>query len=326
MVRAWSVTARGQASVKVRGRNWIVALGRGLDELGRADALQRLACEVLPNGTVIARDIASGAGFVVQQMEADEADAVGQVGQSQQGLAPIPITNGLDELPDDQTSELPMPVDPEDETPPPRPAVRADDGGAVPGANHEPDRAAWSDDEPSEEDQEELQAESIYELPADAIAEPIPDDDPGLPILDASTRLDACRMALGRAREAVGAESGAVILAERGTLRFVAVDGPSAPKLIGNRLPIGTGVAGFAMERRRSIVLPDARTDPRHCGEVDAMTGYVTREIAVLPLVFGDRALGVLELMNLPEGRRFGEREMASVQPLADALAVRLGR
>ncbi len=41
-MRTWSVTARGLASVQVQGRNWIVALGRGLEELGRVEELARL--------------------------------------------------------------------------------------------------------------------------------------------------------------------------------------------------------------------------------------------------------------------------------------------
>ena len=68
-MRTWSVTARGLASVQVQGRNWLVALGRGLHELGRVDELARLACEVLPNGTVIARDIATGTGYIVQGVD-----------------------------------------------------------------------------------------------------------------------------------------------------------------------------------------------------------------------------------------------------------------
>ena len=69
-MRSWSVSARGLAAVQVRGSNWIVALGSGLEMLGKAPDVQRLACEVLPNGTVIARDISTGTGYVVQEVEA----------------------------------------------------------------------------------------------------------------------------------------------------------------------------------------------------------------------------------------------------------------
>lgn len=276
MTRSWSVTARGLAAVEVRGRNWIVALGRGLDELGRADELMRLACEVLPNGTVIARDITSGTGYVVQAMENGEDAGSSELGRT-----------------DERTSEIPMPQPAEEE---------------------------------DLETAEDLHVEPLFELPADAITPLRPDDDPHFPILNAETVSQACQLALTNARDEVGAESGAVILEDHGHLRFVAVHGPHARKLMGTRLPMGTGVAGFSMEKRRTVILADAKADPRHCGEVDALTGYVTREIAVVPLVADNRALGVLELMNLPDGRRFGPTELQAVHQIAEALAVRIIR
>ena len=61
----FQVSTRGRPPVDVDAGNWLTALGLGLDQLGAVDALDRLACEVLPNGTVIARDARSGMGFVV---------------------------------------------------------------------------------------------------------------------------------------------------------------------------------------------------------------------------------------------------------------------
>jgi putative methionine-R-sulfoxide reductase with GAF domain len=133
-------------------------------------------------------------------------------------------------------------------------------------------------------------------------------------------------LALTISRELIPAESGAVILEERGYLRFTAVSGPHARKLVGVRLPLGTGVAGFSMEMRRAVVLGDAHEDPRHCGEVDALTGYVTKEIAVLPVVYGGSVFGVLELMNLAAGRRFSQADVRELEHVAAALGKRLSR
>lgn len=239
----FSVSSRGLDPVEVQAPNWVAALGLGLEGLGYAAQLERLACEMLPNGTVIARDIKSGTGFVVQQAAEEE------------------------DLP-----ELDLELEPL-----------------------------------TEEKLQRVDPASLIE----AIAE-------------AESRSSAASLALTLARELVPAESGAVILEDRGYLRFVTVVGPSSRRLIGVRLPLGTGVAGFAMQQQRVVVLDDAYQDPRHCGEVDALTGYTTEQIAVVPVLKDGVCYGVLELMNLAGDRRFGRDEVAAMTRVADALAERL--
>lgn len=245
----FSISSRGSSPIEVEAPNWVAALGLGLEGLGVAANLERLACEMLPNGTVIARDIKSGTGFVVQQVEElEEIEEIEEI----EDLEIEPLTD-----------EAKLRTDPDD-------MIRA--------------------------------------------------------IAEADSRASAASLALTLARELVPAESGAVMLEDRGYLRFVSVVGPSSRRLIGVRLPLGTGVAGFAMEQQRVVVLDDAHEDPRHCGEVDALTGYTTEQIAVVPVVQGTTCFGVLELMNLDDGRRFDRDEVAAMVRVADALAARLAQ
>lgn len=300
MQTTWSVTAKGLASVEVQGRNWLVALGRGLEELGRVPALQRLACEVLPNGTVIARDIATGTGYVVQQVGVAHS-----LGRTPASAPPRPPRPPVD--PDAETAQGRLPRVPEDTSEIPIPGLTDDD------TVHE------------SPDEEDAPAEPVFDLPADAITELSVDENPVEAIRAAETPKEACRLALEAGLRKIPAEAGAVILEERGYLRFFAVHGPASRKLTGVRLPAGTGVAGYAMEKRKTVVLGSAHDDPRHCGEVDALTGYLTREIAVVPLLHDDRVLGVYELMNLPAGRRFQDADLEVIRALAEGLAMRLG-
>lgn len=261
-MQTWTVTARGLASVQVEGSNWIVALGRGLEELDRVGDLSRLACEVLPNGTVIARDIASGTGYVVQSVGAS-ASTVPALGEQS---VPLEDDELLGEIP---TSSM--------------------------------------DDEEYELDEGTDALEAIEE---------------------AGTEQLACKLALETAVSRVCAESGAILLDERGYLRFSAVAGPNSAQLQGVRLPAGTGIAGYAIASRRSVVLSNAQEDPRHFGELDARTGYVTKQMAVVPIQSGDRVLGVIEVMNRDEGApgRFVEEDVAALERVATALAGRLLR
>ncbi|MBN2798455.1 MAG: GAF domain-containing protein [Deltaproteobacteria bacterium] len=64
----YSVTTRSHSDIEVSGENWLIALGRGLERWGVSRGLERLVCETLPNGTVIANDVAAGRRYVVQPM------------------------------------------------------------------------------------------------------------------------------------------------------------------------------------------------------------------------------------------------------------------
>lgn len=67
---AWFlVSTRGGKPASVEASNWLSALGIRLEELDVVASIDRLACEVLPNGTVLIRDARSGQGFVVQPTE-----------------------------------------------------------------------------------------------------------------------------------------------------------------------------------------------------------------------------------------------------------------
>ena len=54
--------------------------------------------------------------------------------------------------------------------------------------------------------------------------------------------------------------------------------------------------------------------------------GYVTKEIAVLPIVMDDFTYGVLELMNLTSGRAFDADDIDTLERVASTLAERLSR
>jgi len=283
------VTARGLSSVEVEAKNWVVALGHGLAELGRVEDLSRLACEVLPNGTVIARDIASGTGYVVQSMDTEDVDD-----------EPSIADGGVFALSDVEEEDL-------DET------------------IEDPLRAMHGDGDDDDDDDglgEVDPSEELSELPLEALQPLDPLEHLRHEIGDAETVLMASHLTLDAAGKAIPSESGAVILEERGHMRFTAVSGPSSRKLMGVRLPLGTGVAGFALEHGRTIVLSNANEDPRHCGEVDALTGYSTEAIAVVPIKRGERVFGVLELLNPPE--RFSEEQIDQLKAIADCLADRL--
>lgn len=126
------------------------------------------------------------------------------------------------------------------------------------------------------------------------------------------------------ARELVGTEAGSAIAARPEGLVFVAVAGPFSAKLKGVKLPHGTGVAGFSVQRDVSLVIQDAGRDERVYGEVDSELGYVTRRLLAVPVTRRSVTYGCLELVNPISGRPFLRKDLIAVEMVADAVAERL--
>ncbi len=63
------ISTSNRPSVTLEAPNWLMAMGAGIARLGDADGIERLACETLPNGTVIARDARRGTAYIIREEE-----------------------------------------------------------------------------------------------------------------------------------------------------------------------------------------------------------------------------------------------------------------
>jgi GAF domain-containing protein len=97
---------------------------------------------------------------------------------------------------------------------------------------------------------------------------------------------------------------------EADELVFEAVVGEGEDTLVGRRFPSSTGVAGWVLVTRQPLVLTDVATDPRFSTETAAATGYVPQGIMAVPLLHGEDALGVLEVLDRPADARFSLEEV----------------
>jgi GAF domain-containing protein len=109
------------------------------------------------------------------------------------------------------------------------------------------------------------------------------------------------------ARAIFGAKAASVFLLdeEADELVFAAVAGEGSAELVGRRFPSSIGIAGWVLVTRQPLVVEDVAQDPRFAQEAAASTGYVPRGLMAAPLVRGERALGVLEVLDRPEASRF---------------------
>jgi GAF domain-containing protein len=88
-------------------------------------------------------------------------------------------------------------------------------------------------------------------------------------------------------------------------LVFEAVSGEGSEQLVGTRFPSSKGIAGWVLVTRQPLVLEDVTGDPRFAREFAEQTGYVPKGLMAAPLLHGERALGVLEVLDRPESSRF---------------------
>lgn len=93
-------------------------------------------------------------------------------------------------------------------------------------------------------------------------------------------------------------------------LVFRAVAGAGADDLVGQSFPAGQGIAGFVLRSREPLTIEDVSADPRFARAVAEGTGYVPKGIMAVPLLRGDRALGVLQVLDRPTDAHFSLAEM----------------
>jgi hypothetical protein len=89
-----TVVVPGEAPLTIDAGNWLVALGIALELCDRSEHLTRLACEVRPGGTVVARDGVTGEIYTLLPGELDE------IGEDEVELVPEGVEADLAEDPD----------------------------------------------------------------------------------------------------------------------------------------------------------------------------------------------------------------------------------
>ena len=126
------------------------------------------------------------------------------------------------------------------------------------------------------------------------------------------------------ARSIFGAKASSILLLDEETdeLVFAAVVGEGEETLVGMRFPAGTGIAGWVLATRTPLVIEDVHKDPRFASDVAEDTGFVPKGLMAAPLLFDERALGVLEVLDRPERSLFSLQEMELLGLFANQAAI----
>jgi len=131
---------------------------------------------------------------------------------------------------------------------------------------------------------------------------------------------------LNNAVNILDCEAGSLLLLdqETGELIFEVTVGPVANDILNKRLPPGVGLAGRSVELRQAIIQNDVHHSKEWYSEIENETGFITRDIQVVPMLVKEQCLGVIEVINRRDGRPFTQDDQELLMAYASQAGVAL--
>ncbi len=126
----------------------------------------------------------------------------------------------------------------------------------------------------------------------------------------------------------IGASDGSLMLVddENKELVFAVVHGQVKNSLVGHRIPLGTGIAGWVALNKEPLVIEDAQRDHRFSSEVDQSFRFQTRSMVCVPVLDDERVMGVLQAINKFEERPFNQSDLATMCVAAQLATTAIAR
>ena len=100
-----------------------------------------------------------------------------------------------------------------------------------------------------------------------------------------------------------------LVIEETNELEFKIVLGPKATAVKPFRLPIGKGISGWVAQTGKPVLIPDCYSDPRFDPSFDKRSGYRTRSMLTVPMIYQSKTLGVMSIINRHDGKPFDEND-----------------
>lgn len=139
---------------------------------------------------------------------------------------------------------------------------------------------------------------------------------------------------LDLAQEVTGAEASSLLLynPELNVLEFALAKnealGERTEQILKSHveLKMGEGLAGWVAVNRNSVIIEDVQQDTRFFKEADHYTGFLTRTLLCVPIVYGEELLGVIEVLNSKQKPCFDADDEEILDSFAHLAAVAIIR
>lgn len=122
------------------------------------------------------------------------------------------------------------------------------------------------------------------------------------------------------ARDMTAAGAASILLVEsENTLRFAAFCGPKTSVLKSAEVPINKSLAGWVVQQEQTAIVNDAESDSRM---YDLQPNSKVRSIIAVPMSFGPKIIGVLEVLTHQQTHHFTPQDVETLETLAGIAAV----
>ena len=115
---------------------------------------------------------------------------------------------------------------------------------------------------------------------------------------------------------------------EAQALVFRVAIGQNADHLLGMKIPLDKGIAGYVAMTGQAIAVSNTHEDARFNAEFARSTGYIPESILATPLISGEQVIGVMEVLDKIDATSFGLQDMELLGLFAQqaALAIEQSR
>jgi GAF domain-containing protein len=124
---------------------------------------------------------------------------------------------------------------------------------------------------------------------------------------------------------ALGAEGGSLWIAEGDLLHCRLAVGGAGSRLLGAKMPVGTGFVGDVAQKQRTTMVMEAVRDPRYQPATDSTDDSVFSTVMATPMVARGVTVGAIQVVNKRSGSGvFNEQDKELLEGLAAAAATAL--
>jgi len=133
----------------------------------------------------------------------------------------------------------------------------------------------------------------------------------GVALLPASN-LELLQTVVEAAAQIFGAAAASICLLDDAdqSLEFKVAFGAGRDEVLGMRIPLDRGIAGYVASTGQPIAISNVSQDVRFNQEFAQSTGYVPASILATPLMISDRVIGVMEVLDKIDAVSFGMQDM----------------